>query len=53
LGEHTTIKGKPITAEVAKQLVKKALSKGARGTNVTNVVVKDTSGKVIYSGLGG
>jgi hypothetical protein len=52
LGENTTINGKPITVEVAKQLVKKALSKGGRGTKVTRVIVKDAAGKVIYSGLG-
>src|SRR4030095_14354173 len=52
LGEQTKIQDSPITREVAGDLVKEALSKGARGNNITNVVVKDGAGNIIYEGLG-
>ena len=58
LGKETTIPGpagkpsQPINAEAAKNLVAKALSKGGRGTNITEVVVKDANGEIIYQGLG-
>jgi len=52
LGDNATIGGKPIDVDVARALVKQALSKGGRGTNVTAVVVKDGSGRIIYQGLG-
>jgi hypothetical protein len=52
LGEYTTIDGEPITEKVAREMVKKALSKGRRGENITNVIVKDGKGNIIYSGLG-
>ena len=52
LGEHATISSKPIDANVARDLVGDALSKGARGTNITEVVVKDGKGNIIYHGLG-
>jgi hypothetical protein len=52
LGEHVDIAGAPITREVARDLVKSALSKGGRGTNVTNVTVRGPQG-VVYEGLGG
>jgi len=52
LGDQTNIQGAPITREVARDLVKEALSKGGRGTNITKVVVKDGNGNIIYEGLG-
>jgi hypothetical protein len=52
LGDNATIGGKPIDTNVARGLVENALSKGGRGTNVTEVVVKDGSGRIIYQGLG-
>ncbi len=52
LGKETSILGKPITEETARQMVAEALSKGGRGKNITNVLVVDGNGKVIYSGLG-
>lgn len=52
LGEEKTIQGKPITAETARSMVAKALSKGGRGTNITEVVVKKGNGEIIYKGKG-
>ena len=51
LGEHVDIAGSPITRAVARDLVRNALSKGGRGTNVTKVTVRGRDG-VIYEGLG-
>ena len=52
LGENTKIGDSTITREMARDMVKEALSKGNRGTNITKVVVKDGKGNIIYEGLG-
>ncbi|HEY5958109.1 MAG TPA: hypothetical protein VIV60_16210, partial [Polyangiaceae bacterium] len=52
LGKETAIGDRPITPDVARALVAKALSKGGRGTNITEVVVKDAGGNIIYQGTG-
>ena len=52
LGDNATILGTDIDANVARDLVSEALSKGDRSSNVISVVVKDKTGRVIYEGLG-
>jgi Domain of unknown function (DUF4157)/Putative RNase-like toxin, toxin_1 len=62
IGEETKIASKstasesitqePITQELAKEMVREALSKGGRGTNLTEVVVKAKDGTIIYQGKG-
>jgi hypothetical protein len=52
LGDNTAIGSETIGKDMARGLIKSALSKGARGTAITEVVVKDGNGIVIYQGLG-
>jgi hypothetical protein len=44
--------GKPISPGIAGDLVGNAISKGGRGTNVTQVIVRDGNGQTIYKGRG-
>jgi Domain of unknown function (DUF4157) len=52
LGTQGTIDGKVMTKDVVQRLVQQALSKGNRGSEITEVVVIDGSGNVIYTGKG-
>jgi hypothetical protein len=52
LGSHVTINGKAITPDVAREIVQEAMSKGNRGSELTEVIVVDGSGKIIYRGMG-
>ena len=52
LGVETNVGMLEIDQKHARVIVKIALSKGGRGTNITEVVVKDRSGRIIYQGLG-
>jgi hypothetical protein len=52
LGTQGTIDGKIMTKDMAQKLVQQSLSKGNRGSEITEVVVIDGNGKVIYTGKG-
>jgi hypothetical protein len=52
LGRENHILGKLITRDMARAMVREALKKSSRGTNVTEVVVVDANNKIIYRGLG-
>ncbi len=52
LGKEIRVGDILITKEMTKDFVKNALSKGGRGTNITEVVVKSSDGTIIYKGLG-
>jgi hypothetical protein len=52
LGTQGTINGQVMTKETAQRLVQQSLLKGNRASEITEVIVIDGSGNVIYTGKG-